>query len=119
MWRRKAYPHILACGGLTDQRVAYWEPAKWVARLRERKSDDHLLLLNIDMEAGHDGASGRYEELDEMALKFAFAIKVDRHGRGRSAARLRRRVAGRTVTPYCAVGALRSRLCGLRPLAQS
>jgi oligopeptidase B len=73
---RKAYPHILACGGLTDQRVAYWEPAKWVARLRDRKTDDHLLLLNIDMEAGHDGASGRYEELEELALKFAFAIKV-------------------------------------------
>jgi oligopeptidase B len=73
---RKAYPHMLVCGGLTDQRVAYWEPAKWVARLRERKSDDNLLLLNIDMEAGHDGASGRYEELDEMALKVAFAIKV-------------------------------------------
>jgi oligopeptidase B len=61
---------------LTDQRVAYWEPVKWVARLRDRKTDGRLLLLHIDMEAGHDGASGRYEELDEMALKFAFALKV-------------------------------------------
>jgi oligopeptidase B len=71
-----AYPHILACGGLADQRVAYWEPAKWVARLRERKTDQRLLLLKVDMDAGHDGASGRFEELEEKALKFAFAIKV-------------------------------------------
>ena len=56
----KAYPHIFAYGGLTDPRVTYWEPAKWVARLRERNTTDNLILLKINMEAGHGGASGRY-----------------------------------------------------------
>jgi oligopeptidase B len=73
---RKAYPHILAYGGLTDQRVPYWEPAKWVARLRDRRTNDNLLLLEIDMTAGHDGASGRFEQIEEVARNFAFALKV-------------------------------------------
>jgi oligopeptidase B len=72
----KAYPHIFAYGGLTDPRVTYWEPAKWVARLRERKTDDNLLLLKINMEAGHGGASGRFEQLREIALDYAFALKI-------------------------------------------
>jgi oligopeptidase B len=72
----KNYPHIFANGGLTDPRVTYWEPAKWVARLRERKTDDNLLLLQINMEAGHGGASGRFEQLKEIALDYAFALKV-------------------------------------------
>jgi len=58
---------------LTDPRVTYWEPAKWVARLRELKTDDHLLLLRTNMEAGHAGASGRFERLKEVALAYAFA----------------------------------------------
>lgn len=73
---RKTYPHIFAYGGLTDPRVTYWEPAKWVARLRERKLGDNLLLLKINMEAGHGGASGRFEQLREVALDYAFALKV-------------------------------------------
>jgi oligopeptidase B len=73
---RKPYPHILAYGGLTDQRVPYWEPAKWVARLRDRKTDENLLLLEIDMAAGHDGASGRFEQVKEVARNFAFALEV-------------------------------------------
>ena len=72
----KAYPHIFAYGGLTDPRVTYWEPAKWVAKLRELKTNDKLLLLQINMEAGHGGASGRFEQLKEIALDYAFALKV-------------------------------------------
>ncbi|MFA5901343.1 MAG: S9 family peptidase [Hyphomicrobium sp.] len=72
----KAYPHIFAYGGLTDPRVTYWEPAKWVARLREKNTSDNLVLLKINMEAGHGGASGRYEQLREMAADYAFALKI-------------------------------------------
>jgi len=72
----QSYPHILALAGLTDPRVTYWEPAKWVAKLRELKTDDHLLLLRTNMEAGHAGASGRFERLKEVALSYAFALKI-------------------------------------------
>jgi oligopeptidase B len=70
----KAYPHILATAGLTDPRVTYWEPAKWVARLRERKQGDRLLLLRTYMEAGHAGAAGRFEKLHQVALVQAFVL---------------------------------------------
>ncbi len=70
------YPHILALAGLTDPRVTYWEPAKWVARLRARKTDQNLLLLKTNMEAGHGGASGRFESLKEVAFEYAFALKI-------------------------------------------
>ncbi|TDI57403.1 MAG: S9 family peptidase [Alphaproteobacteria bacterium] len=72
----RAYPPILALAGLTDPRVTYWEPAKWVARLRALKSDDNLLLLKTNMEAGHAGASGRFDSLKETAIEQAFALKV-------------------------------------------
>ena len=72
----KAYPNILAVGGLTDPRVTYWEPAKWVARLRELKTDDNLLLLKTNMGAGHGGASGRFDRLKEVAFVYAFGMKV-------------------------------------------
>jgi oligopeptidase B len=72
----KAYPHILAVGGLTDPRVTYWEPAKWVARLRDRKTDKNRLLLKTQMEAGHGGAPGRFDRLKEVALSYAFGILV-------------------------------------------
>ena len=72
----KAYPHILAYGGLTDPRVTYWEPAKWIARLRARNTGDSLILLKTNMEAGHGGASGRFEQLKEWAVDFAFALKI-------------------------------------------
>ena len=74
--RAQSYPHILALAGLSDPRVTYWEPAKWVARLREIKADDHLLLLRTNMDAGHAGASGRFERLKEVALSYAFALKI-------------------------------------------
>jgi oligopeptidase B len=73
---RGAYPHILAIGGLTDPRVTYWEPAKWVARLREHKTNDTLLLLKTYMEAGHAGAPGRFDRLKEVAFVYAFAFKI-------------------------------------------
>ena len=68
------YPPILATGGLSDPRVTYWEPAKWVARLRENTTGDAPILLRINMEAGHGGASGRFDFLKEIALDYAFAI---------------------------------------------
>lgn len=72
----KDYPAILAVGGLTDPRVTYWEPAKWVARLRERKTGDSLLMLKTNMDAGHGGASGRFDRLKEVALVQSFALML-------------------------------------------
>jgi oligopeptidase B len=72
----KAYPHILVTGGLTDPRVTYWEPAKWVAKLRASKSDETLLVMRMNMEAGHGGRSGRFEALRETAFDFAFALMI-------------------------------------------
>ncbi|MBE9099545.1 S9 family peptidase [Vacuolonema iberomarrocanum] len=68
----KDYPALLITAGLNDPRVSYWEPAKWTAKLRDRKTDTHVLLLKTNMEAGHGGASGRYEHLKEIALDYAF-----------------------------------------------
>ncbi len=70
----KSYPNILVTAGLNDPRVSYWEPAKWVARLRASKKDDHLLLLKTNMGSGHFGASGRYEHLKETAFNYAFIL---------------------------------------------
>jgi oligopeptidase B len=72
----KAYPHIFAYGGLTDPRVTYWEPAKWIARLREKSTSQNMILLKTNMEGGHGGASGRFEALKELALDYAFALKI-------------------------------------------
>ncbi|HEX4097494.1 MAG TPA: S9 family peptidase, partial [Caulobacteraceae bacterium] len=70
----RAYPAILATGGLSDPRVTYWEPAKWVARLREAGKAPRPVLLKMNMDAGHGGASGRFDHLKDPALAFAFAI---------------------------------------------
>jgi len=70
------YPAIMVTAGLTDPRVTYWEPAKWVARLRERKTDDRPLLFHVNMEAGHGGAAGRLERLKETAMLFTFLLVV-------------------------------------------
>jgi len=68
------YPPMLITGGLTDPRVTYWEPAKWAARLRATKRDSNLLLLKINMGAGHGGKSGRWERLHEVAETYAFVL---------------------------------------------
>ena len=72
----QAYPAIFATAGLTDPRVTYWEPAKWVARLRRLKTDDRPLLLHTNMEAGHGGASGRFRRLKEVAMVYAFVLAI-------------------------------------------
>ena len=72
--RPQAYPAILALGGLTDPRVTYWEPAKWVSRLRATLTGGGPVLLKTNMDAGHGGASGRFDQLEEVALQFAFAL---------------------------------------------
>ena len=71
---RQDYPPMMVTGGLTDPRVTYWEPAKWVARLRELKTDDNELLLKINMGAGHGGKSGRFESIREVAEQYAFVL---------------------------------------------
>ncbi|WP_274629707.1 S9 family peptidase [Arvimicrobium flavum] len=72
----QAYPPILAVAGLTDPRVTYWEPAKWVAKLRATKTDANPVLFKINMKSGHAGASGRFSRLEEVAFNYAFALKV-------------------------------------------
>jgi oligopeptidase B len=72
--RAAEYPHMLITTGLNDPRVAYWEPAKFAAKLREMKTDNNLLLLHTNYEAGHAGASGRYDHLKEVAIDYAFLM---------------------------------------------
>ena len=72
--RAQAYPPLLVTAGLNDPRVTYWEPAKWVAKLRELKTDSNELLLKTNMGAGHGGKSGRFESLRETAEEFAFIL---------------------------------------------
>lgn len=72
----QAYPHMLVIAGYNDSRVQYWEAAKWVARLRARKTDDNLLLLKTELGAGHGGMSGRYQGLRDVALEYAFVLKA-------------------------------------------
>ena len=69
---------MLVTTGLHDSQVQYWEPAKWVAKLREMKTDDRLLLFHINMEFGHSGASGRFEVYKEIALEYAFLLELER-----------------------------------------
>jgi len=73
----KAYPNMFVTTGLHDSQVQYWEPAKWVAKLRELKTDDHILLMHTNMDAGHGGASGRFEALKEVAMEYAFLLDLE------------------------------------------
>ncbi|WP_373422839.1 S9 family peptidase [Halomarinibacterium sedimenti] len=73
----KAYPNMLVTTGLHDSQVQYWEPAKWVAKLREMKTDENILLLQTNMDAGHGGASGRFESLKEVAMDYAFLLDLE------------------------------------------
>lgn len=72
----KDYPNILVMTGFHDSQVQYWEPAKWVAKLRDIKTDNNLLLFNVNMEAGHSGSSGRFRKYKDLALEYAFMIKL-------------------------------------------
>jgi oligopeptidase B len=74
---QKNRPHIFVTAGLNDSQVQYWEPAKWVAKLRELKTDSNQLLLKTNMDAGHGGASGRFESLKEDAEEFAFLLDLE------------------------------------------
>jgi len=71
------YPNLLVTTGLHDSQVQYWEPAKWVARLRDTKTDNNILLLQTNMEAGHGGPSGRFEALKEVAMDYAFLLDLE------------------------------------------
>jgi len=75
--KAQTYPNMLVVTGLFDSQVQYWEPAKWVAKLRDLKTNDNLLLLDTNMEAGHGGASGRFEYHKETALKYAFLLMLE------------------------------------------
>ncbi|HEX9829121.1 MAG TPA: prolyl oligopeptidase family serine peptidase, partial [Bacteroidota bacterium] len=72
----KAYPNMLVTTGLHDSQVQYWEPAKWVAKLRALKKDNNLLLMKTNMEAGHGGASGRYKRYQEIAFEYSFLLQL-------------------------------------------
>ncbi|MEZ4779476.1 MAG: S9 family peptidase [Flavobacteriaceae bacterium] len=73
----KSYPNMLVTTGLHDSQVQYWEPAKWVAKLRELKTDTHILIMHTNMDAGHGGASGRFESLKEIAMDYAFLLDLE------------------------------------------
>ncbi|WP_037037425.1 S9 family peptidase [Rahnella sp. WP5] len=74
--RAQAYPHMLVTTGLHDSQVQYWEPAKWVAKLRELKTDDNQLLMHTDMDSGHGGKSGRFKAYEDIALEYAFVLAL-------------------------------------------
>ena len=78
--RPTAYPRMLVTSGLNDSRVGYFEPTKWVARLRATRTDSNPLLLRMHMGAGHGGSSGRYERLREQAFRYAFIVDQVRMG---------------------------------------
>lgn len=73
----KNYPNILITTGFHDSQVQYWEPAKWTAKLRDSKTDNNILIFKTDMSSGHGGASGRFESLKEIALEYAFLLKLE------------------------------------------
>jgi oligopeptidase B len=74
--KEQDYPNMLVTTGFWDSQVQYWEPAKWVAKLRDMKTDDNLLVLKTNMAAGHGGASGRFERLKTTALEYAFILEL-------------------------------------------
>jgi oligopeptidase B len=75
--KKQAYPNLLVTTGYWDSQVQYWEPAKWVAKLRDMKTDDNTLIMDVNMSAGHGGASGRFERLKTTALEYAFILDLE------------------------------------------
>ena len=73
----KEYPNLLITTGYWDSQVQYWEPAKWIAKLRELKTGDNLLLMHCNMDVGHGGASGRFERYKNTALQYAFLLDLE------------------------------------------
>ena len=73
----KAYPNLLVTSGLHDSQVQYWEPTKWVAKLRDYHTGDQKILLHTNMEAGHGGASGRFEQFKDVAMEYAFMLSLE------------------------------------------
>ena len=73
----KDYPNMLVTTGYFDSQVQYWEPAKWVAKLREVKTDNNILLLRTNMDVGHGGASGRFDALKETAVDYTFLLALE------------------------------------------
>ena len=73
----QAYPNMYVSTGLHDSQVQYWEPAKWVAKLRVFKTNNNQLYLDTNMEAGHGGASGRFEAIKEIAKEFSFLLDLE------------------------------------------
>jgi oligopeptidase B len=73
----QSYPSVLVTTGYHDSQVQYWEPAKWVARLRALRIDSNMLLFKTDMKSGHSGASGRYDSLKEVAIEYAFLLDME------------------------------------------
>jgi len=71
------YPNMLVTTGLHDSQVQYWEPAKWVAKIREFKTDNNLLLLKTNMAAGHSGKTGRFQKIEESALYYSFFLSLE------------------------------------------
>ena len=75
--KKQDYPNLMVTAGLHDSQVQYWEPAKWMAKLRDTKTDDNLLIMDCNMETGHGGASGRFKRLRETAMEYAFFMMLE------------------------------------------
>ena len=75
--KKQRYPNVLVTTGIHDSQVQYWEPAKWVAKIREFKTDSNLIYLLTDMNSGHGGASGRYDAIKEIAKKYSFLLQIE------------------------------------------
>lgn len=74
--KAQAYPNMIVTTGYWDSQVQYWEPAKWIAKLRDMKTDKHILVMDCNMNAGHGGASGRFERNRIVALQYAFILDL-------------------------------------------
>ena len=75
--REVNYPHLLITTGYWDSQVQYWEPTKWIAKIRDFRINNNLLMLHCNMDVGHGGSSGRFESLKEIALEYAFLLKLE------------------------------------------